>query len=214
MSKGIKLIGSRALLFGLTAVLSIFAVSVQSRELTPIPEELVYCTVCHGVMLQGNSSNEAPGLAGLPAWYVESQLRSFAKGWRGTDERDISGAEMYPVALELKDHQLTEIAEVVANLQGADFEESMPSKDLSKGASVYKVCASCHGNDAQGIAAIKAPPLTVQGGWYIKKQLYNFKKGLRGFHSDDIQGKLMAASIATLSDEDIEAVSNYIISLK
>ena len=70
-------------LFVLSFVCSMLSISVSARELDPMPEDLIYCTVCHGVMLQGNSSTEAPGLAGLPAWYIESQLTAFSEGWAG-----------------------------------------------------------------------------------------------------------------------------------
>ena len=88
---------------------------------------------------------------------------------------DISGAEMYPVAIELDQSEFTNIAETVASMPVSDYQEWADNNLLSEGEKIYSVCASCHGAEAQGNEALKAPPLNVQGGWYIKKQLHNFQ---------------------------------------
>lgn len=187
----------------------------QARDIEPVPESLVYCTVCHGVMLSGNNSTGAPGLAGLPAWFIENQLTAFSKGWRGTHSDDISGSEMYPVAVELEHSKFEVIAEMVSNLPRTPQREITLSKtDLERGKSTYQACTACHGATAEGNKSLNAPPLNIQGAWYIKKQLRNFKEGIRGYHSDDTYGKTMASSAALFKEDDIDALADYITTLK
>ena len=41
------------------------------------------CTACHGDHGQGNPSIQTPAIAGLPDWYIESQITKFRTGLRG-----------------------------------------------------------------------------------------------------------------------------------
>ena len=78
-----------------------------AQDELPIPADgFVHCTVCHGVQLMGNPIIEAPRLSGMDSWYVESQLHSFKRGWRGKHERDLVGMEMQPMAVALSDQQI------------------------------------------------------------------------------------------------------------
>ncbi|NQX90189.1 MAG: cytochrome c oxidase subunit II, partial [Halioglobus sp.] len=43
------------------------------------------CTACHGAKGEGNPDMNAPGLAGLPDWYVTRQLEYYKKGIRGAN---------------------------------------------------------------------------------------------------------------------------------
>ena len=73
-----------------------------------------------------------------------------------------------------------------------------------------KGCNSCHGDDAQGNIVTKAPALAGQSDWYIIEQLQKFKKKYRGYHPEDVQGKIMIAIAETLSTEEIEQLASYI----
>ena len=54
------------------------AIAAAEDEPLPVPaEDLVFCTVCHGVQLMGNDILKAPRLSGLSPWYVENQLEAF-----------------------------------------------------------------------------------------------------------------------------------------
>ena len=76
------------------------------------------------------------------------------------------------------------------------------------------MCAACHGAQAEGNAALNAPKLSGQGGWYLKRQLKHFKNGARGTHDKDVFGKMMAPMAATLADDAaIANVSAYIKTL-
>jgi cytochrome c oxidase subunit 2 len=86
--------------------------------------------------------------------------------------------------------------------------------DAAAGQASYQVCAACHGADGQGNAVLHAPKLAGQEGWYLKRQLQNYKHGVRGAHEEDIWGRQMAPMAATLVDEaTLNNVIAYIRSL-
>lgn len=86
--------------------------------------------------------------------------------------------------------------------------------DAAAGKPLFAVCAACHGLQAEGNPALNAPKLSGQGGWYLKRQLKNFKDGARGAHDKDVFGKIMAPMAATLADDAaIDNVVAYIRTL-
>lgn len=76
------------------------------------------------------------------------------------------------------------------------------------GAAQYAVCAACHGQQGEGLQVLNAPKIAGQEPWYIKRQLKNYKAGLRGAHDEDIYGKQMAPMAATLVND--AAIDNVI----
>jgi cytochrome c553 len=77
----------------------------------------------------------------------------------------------------------------------------------------YQTCISCHGDAGQGNAQLAAPALAGQGAAYLVRQLEHFKAGIRGGDARDTQGVQMKVMAATLSDEDILQVANYLAGL-
>jgi len=69
------------------------------------------------------------------------------------------------------------------------------------GAASYAVCAACHGAQGEGLLALNAPKLSGQDPRYLKRQLRNYKAGLRGIHEDDVNGRVMAPMAATLVND-------------
>jgi cytochrome c oxidase subunit 2 len=76
------------------------------------------------------------------------------------------------------------------------------------GGGLYGVCSACHGTQGQGMQALNAPKLAGQGEWYLRRQIENYKKGLRGAHEDDTYGKQMAQMANSLVDD--AAINNVI----
>jgi cytochrome c oxidase subunit 2 len=76
------------------------------------------------------------------------------------------------------------------------------------GAAQYAVCAACHGQQGEGLQALNAPKIAGQEAWYIRRQLQNYKAGLRGAHEDDVFGRQMAPMAATLAND--AAIENVI----
>jgi cytochrome c553 len=59
------------------------------------------CVPCHGSDGAGNQVLGAPSIGGLPAWYVEAQLKTFQAGHRGYDAFDTVGIRMKSMSLSL-----------------------------------------------------------------------------------------------------------------
>ena len=47
--------------------------------------------------------------------------------------------------------------------------------DEDRGEKLYRVCAACHGDNAQGNMDTRAPRLAGQFEWYLAQQLRNFR---------------------------------------
>jgi cytochrome c oxidase subunit 2 len=82
------------------------------------------------------------------------------------------------------------------------------------GSAQFIVCAACHGQQGEGMAALNAPKIAGQNAWYLKRQLQNYKSGARGAHADDVFGRQMAPMAATLvNDAAIDNVVAHIQTL-
>jgi cytochrome c553 len=72
------------------------------------------CTACHGADGKGNQALNAPPIAGQHGWYLVSQLKKFKSGVRGTNPKDVTGAQMRPMSMTLADE--TAMKNVVAHI--------------------------------------------------------------------------------------------------
>jgi cytochrome c oxidase subunit 2 len=63
------------------------------------------------------------------------------------------------------------------------------------------LCTLCHGAEARGNAAVRAPRLAGLAPWYLRAQLKAYQGNLRGTHPTDIPGNEMRFIAATLTDE-------------
>ena len=173
------------------------------------------CMTCHGNNAEGNIALHAPALVNQDTWYLKQQLRNFKAGLRG-DAKDSIGAQMAAIARTLPDSQA--IDDIVAKIKA--LPASLPAKtiegNLENGLDHYNmICGACHGPGGIGNQDLKAPKLTGINDWYLKRQLINFKSGLRGSHPDDKTGAQMKQMAATLGDEKaIDNVVAYIHSLQ
>jgi len=75
-------------------------------------------------------------------------------------------------------------------------------------------CKRCHGDNLSGNSEIKAPNLTGQNARYLKRQLLQFKHGLRGQKADDKAGQQMAAIARTLSDQQMQQLAEQLSKFK
>jgi len=83
-----------------------------------------------------------------------------------------------------------------------------------RGRQLYTLCAQCHGADGGGNRAALAPDIAGLPQWFVQGQLDKFRVGGRGTHFDDIGGMRMRPMSRWLgSEEDVEAVSEYVASL-
>ncbi len=194
--------------------LAVPCLAIAEDEL-PIPaDEYIYCTVCHGAQLMGNSNIKAPRLSGMESWYVEKQLEAFRKGWRGKHESDVAGIDMQPMAASLTPEQIKEVAAFVSSTR-SDAPPSTIEGDADKGRSHYSTCAACHGVNGEGNVALGSPALTGLNDWYLITQLEHFRDGARGGAPGDTYGMQMRASARLLSDDEaIRDVVAYISTLQ
>ena len=159
------------------------------------------CAACHGLQAEGNPALHAPKLSGQGDWYLKRQLNYFKHGVRGTNDKDIYGKQMAPMAATLVDDAA--INNVVAYIKTLPDSPAPPTlrQNASKGQKSYVTCAACHGPDGRGAEAMNAPRLAGMSDWYLVTQLKNFKQGIRGTHPSDLYGPQMAAMAAILPDD-------------
>jgi cytochrome c553 len=192
----------------------IVATPLAAQDSPAIPaDKFVYCTVCHGIQMSGNSVIQAPRLSGMDSWYIERQLLSFKAGWRGAHDDDTYGQEMRPMAAVLSDKEIAAVSQYVDQVTSALPAQTVDG-DAERGKSLYLSCAACHGADASGNEMLASPALTGLNDWYLLTQLQNFKSGVRGSHPADTYGLQMKAAASLLTDEQaMKDVVRYISSM-
>lgn len=166
------------------------------------------CTACHGHNGEGNAEVQAPSIAGLPQWYVETQLKKFRTGMRGAHPDDYEGLRMRPMSRQMMNPgEIAEVAKYVSSLSPVKSPHGLTGGDEKAGAASFAVCVACHGDHGQGNEQQHAPPLTKQPDWYLFAQLKKFKAGIRGQPSDTVGAGMRAMSL-TLTDE--KAMKNVV----
>lgn len=86
--------------------------------------------------------------------------------------------------------------------------------NAQKGKALYLTCAVCHGQNAEGIAALSSPSLADQEPYYLTMQLNNFRTNKRGTHEKDVFGAQMLPMAKALNSEGIADVIAYIKTLQ
>ncbi len=172
------------------------------------------CSACHGADGAGNQAMNAPALAGLEGWYVERQMRYFQQGIRGAHEKDTYGQQMAPMARTVASEQaLRDLVAYVESLPANNIEDTV-SGNSSRGKSHFNTCGACHGSRGQGNYALQAPRLAGMQDWYLKRQLHNFRQGIRGTHADDNYGHQMVLMARSLQNEQsIDDLLSYVNTL-
>ena len=180
------------------------------------------CSPCHGDSGRGLTIDDrdglihlAPAIAGLPAWYVGSQLLKFQTGVRGAHPDDLEGLRMRPMSRALTgEEQRANVAAYVASLPVAALPSTVDG-DPVKGKTLYTPCIACHGPEGQGNQALNGPPLTHMSDWYIVSSMEKFKTGQRGGDaSKDPFAALMRPMAMTLTtDADVRDVAAYLRTL-
>ena len=73
-----------------------------------------------------------------------------------------------------------------------------------------RYCTTCHGVEGIGNMAVEAPRLAGMESWYLKRQLENFRAGIRGTHEQDTQGIAMRPMATKRSGESIEDIVAWV----
>ncbi|ADC70557.1 MULTISPECIES: cytochrome c [unclassified Thioalkalivibrio] len=167
------------------------------------------CAACH--QADGNSTNpEWPKLAGQHPKYTVKQLRDFKEGETRYDSlmagevADLDEQDMRDLAAYFAEQSITtETAdEDVVERGERIYRGGIPSQNVA-------ACIACHGPNGQGNPEAMFPKVAGQHATYSADQLYKFRDGER---SNDA-GRMMRNVVQRMSDEDIEAVSQYMAGL-
>ncbi len=160
------------------------------------------CKQCHGPDGGGMELSLAPSIAGLDAWYVESQLKMFKAGNRGMHADDLGGLRMYPMSLWLaSDEDIAAVAKYVGSLPKAEPASTIEGGNAMAGKESYKVCINCHGAAGEGNQTMNSPPLVGLSDWYLKTTLEKFKSGVRGTNPKNPNEMLMRGMALSLTDD-------------
>lgn len=169
------------------------------------------CTACHGP--EGNSSNALwPNIAGQNAPYLLTQLQAFKSGER-------QDPLMTAQTMLLSDADMADLAVYFESLPAAAQAVQDPGT-VARGEALYRggdeangtaACLACHGPTGRGNPAAKYPALQGQHAAYTAKQLQDYASGTR---KSDGKTRIMRDIAATLSEEDIAALSSYVQGLR
>jgi len=166
-------------------------------QLAAAREKAQVCVACHGP--DGNSQNpDYPILAGQSWRYIYIELKDFKEGRR-------SDPQMSPMAANLSQDDMVALGNYFAaqkplpirfQVDGAKVEAGRKTSDAV-------LCPMCHLGGFVGQNEI--PRVAGQWPQYVKKQLLDFKARRRTNDAGN-----MTSVAATLSDQDIENLTQYI----
>jgi cytochrome c oxidase subunit 2 len=92
--------------------------------------------------------------------------------------------------------------------------QARPAGNAAAGAGTYAVCSACHGAQGEGNQALMAPKIAGSSGWYIRHQIANYQRGIRGADPADAAGMTMRPMSMTLTTPALlENVIAYIETL-
>lgn len=196
-------VGALAALLGM-----LFMSAAVQADPVPLEERLQLCGGCHNP--DGNSIiPENPKLAGLHPKYLARQLDDFKAGKRTNPIMD----SIIPMVDESEFKALAKYFSEQKRLPGTSEKPDL----VAKGQQIYEegvmataapACGGCHGADGAGND--KFPRLNGQNQAYVVAQLMNFKNGVR---TNDPKA-VMQAVAKRLNEEEINAVAEYIVTLK
>ncbi|HTO53927.1 MAG TPA: c-type cytochrome [Myxococcota bacterium] len=207
--------GYRRVIVCFAALAAALAGTARAQSMERGKELFAMCSHCHGQTAEGDSFALAPSIAGLPAWYIKTQIGKFRDNERAAHFDDIAGMRMRGMAKWLKsDADIDSVAGYIETLPKVKDLE-LKGGDPAKGAALYAPCSGCHGLNGEGMQAVGAPPLANLSDWYLLTQLRNYQQGIRGRDPRDVAGAAMVPMSQILSDEQaIKDVLAHIATLK
>lgn len=202
----------RWILFGQIFGITVAAVSGGGGMATwaaSAPPSLKACVLCHTESGVSPTPNY-PNLAAQRASYLVDQLKAIRDKRRNTPD---SVNYMRPVVSRLSEQDMTELADYYSALPPATGNPPKPDlvpigQELYYRGSVERgvpACATCHGLDGAGTRT--GPRIASQHADYLARQLKWFRDGKRA------EGAAMPQVAKSMTDADIEAVSNFAESL-
>lgn len=172
------------------------------------------CAACHGT--DGNSPAAVnPSLAAQHPEYTYKQLKNFKP--QGGKPAERNNGVMAGMVANLSDDDMKNLAAYFAS-QKAKPRAARDAALAKQGEAIYRggvpakgvaACASCHAPNGAGIPA-QFPRISGQHAEYSAAQLKAFRTGQRANDA----GQMMRGVAARLTDQEINAVSEYIAGLR
>jgi cytochrome c553 len=170
------------------------------------------CSKCHGASANGISISPLfPILAGQNAIYIQDQLKLLRQHGRADPH---ARAFMWGISHALTDEQIEGLAGYFSALPAVTGRPSSNPALAAKGKEIYEngvpephrviKCIECHGEVGAGTNNV--PRLAGQHPGYIALQL-------RYYHNELRINKLMNRNVKNITDDEIEAVTEYISTL-
>ena len=178
-----------------------------SKDVLAGKEKSAVCSSCHGV--DGNSPVAIyPKLAGQNAAYIVKQLTEFKTGVR-------DNAIMAPMVAGLSDQDMKELAAYYSDQKtssGAGSANELGAKIYFGGDARRNItaCVACHGANGKGMANAGFPVVGKQNVAYLTSQLQSFRSKAR----NNDQGSMMQKTARKLTDQEIDALADFMSSLK
>lgn len=172
--------------------------------------KLKACVACHGA--DGKTPRESiyPTIAGQGKAYIITQMKDIKSGVR----HNAQTAVMRGIMGAVSDAEIEAIAQWLATLPG-NTGVAGDTKLAAKGAKLYKSkgtnCIGCHGADANTpLLPDQFPKLAGQNKQYLITQI----KDIRDHVRNNGQTIVMTGITQGLSNKDIEAIAEWLASLK
>jgi cytochrome c553 len=165
-----------------------------------IEEKTQACVACHGP--NGQSSNPTlPSLAAQTSRYLYEELRDFQAGRRHSQT-------MTPIAKTLSTDDMQALADYFSARRPMSSSYATDPAKVAQGQSIAAnaLCVMCH--EAGLAGQNEVPRIAGQQYAYIVNALESFRDGRR---TND--GGAMQAVVHGVSDQEIEALAQYIASL-
>jgi cytochrome c553 len=169
------------------------------------------CSKCHGWSANGVSISPLfPILAGQNAIYISEQLKNLRQHYRADPH---ARAFMWGISNKLTDEQIQGLAQYFSGLPAVSGKPSSNPALAAAGKEIYEngvaqpkvvKCAQCHGESGAGTNNV--PRLQGQHKGYLALQLHYYHTKLR-------ENKLMNRNVANITDDQIDAVVEYISTL-
>lgn len=181
------------------------------------------CAACHGPA--GKSAvPEWPKLAGQGSVYTYKQLEHFKCATLAADQQKAQKCEprmdpvMSPQAAALSEQDMKDVA---AYFAAQPLAPGVASKDaVAIAEPIYRggipdrkvpACLACHGPTGAGNAAAGYPRIGGQHATYTADELRRYRAGER---KAGLNGQMMSAVAAGLSDQEIDALASYLNGLQ
>ena len=192
----------------LLAVAILLSVSVEAMASATNYQAM--CASCHGKQGEGSLKLKAPSIAGLPDWYVLSQIEKIKSNTRAAGTNDVHLLAMRQVVATLDQDALNALAVYIKTLKPQATTNTLGG-DPERGKALYaNLCMECHRFNASGEKVFKSPPLTGLQDWYMASQFERYRELSRGPAKDVYGHKMHTVASRMENPKDLHDILAWI----